>query len=114
MLIGPNLSGVRPGLQRMKITYDPEAEAMYIRLNDHQVHDTDAVTDDFILDFDSEGNVIGIGLLAASSQLTDPPKITWRSGSLLISSEMGAKGSGGAGGCGLQPGSARGVPSHPS
>jgi uncharacterized protein YuzE len=57
----------------MKITYDPVADALYIRLNDKpRRRGARKVTPDFILDFDVEGNVQGIEILHASRSVDDP------------------------------------------
>lgn len=47
----------------MKITYDSEADAMYIRLREGKVDQTREIAPDTILDFDKKGNVLGIELL---------------------------------------------------
>ncbi len=48
----------------MKITYDPEVDALYIKLRDG-VARTERLTEDLALDYDSEGVVVGIELLRA-------------------------------------------------
>ena len=58
----------------MKITYSPSGDAMYIRLNRRPFHKTKIVNDDFLLDLDQEGHVIGIEILGASELLADPPE----------------------------------------
>ena len=50
----------------MRIHYSSEADALYIRLKEDPVADTDAVSDDIILDYNREGNVIAIEVLSAS------------------------------------------------
>jgi uncharacterized protein YuzE len=51
----------------MKITFDKEADAMYIYLKDfRKAFRTEMVTDDTIMDMDRKGNVIGIELLSVS------------------------------------------------
>lgn len=49
----------------MRISYDEEADAMYIALADAQSVAQRQVTDDFIVDLDGDGNVIGIEILDA-------------------------------------------------
>ena len=56
----------------MKIEYDPNADAMYIRLLAGQVVDSDEVRPGVVLDFDAEGRVLGIEMLGVS-QRTDKP-----------------------------------------
>lgn len=47
----------------MKIRYDPEADAMYIKLRDSEVASTKKIDKNTILDLDKDGQVIGIELL---------------------------------------------------
>ncbi|MDP3728890.1 MAG: DUF2283 domain-containing protein [bacterium] len=47
----------------MKISYDPEADAMYIRLKQSKSHKTVEVNEYTLLDYDKEGNLIGIEIL---------------------------------------------------
>ena len=47
----------------MKITYDPEADAMYIYLKDIKSAKTKEIDQNTIVDYDEKGNVIGIELL---------------------------------------------------
>jgi uncharacterized protein YuzE len=48
----------------MKIEYDPEADAAYIRLSDAPGSRTEEESDVCIVDFDSEGNPVAIELLS--------------------------------------------------
>ena len=53
----------------MKVTYDPDADAMYIRLTSEKFSKTKVIDDNTILDLDKKGNVIGIELLFVSKHL---------------------------------------------
>jgi uncharacterized protein YuzE len=53
----------------MRIRYSPDADAIYIRLKEERIHNTDAVTEDIIMDYDDKGNVIGIEILSASEKV---------------------------------------------
>ena len=53
----------------MKLTYDPESDAMYIKLTDTEFEKVKIVNKNTILNLDSEGNVIGIELLFVSKHL---------------------------------------------
>jgi len=53
----------------MKVTYDPDADAMYIRLTNEKFSKTKVIDDNTILDLDKNGNVIGIELLFVSKHL---------------------------------------------
>jgi uncharacterized protein YuzE len=57
----------------MKIEYDQQADAMYIRLRAGSVAESDEVRPGVVLDFDVEGQVLGIEILDVS-KLTDNPR----------------------------------------
>jgi uncharacterized protein YuzE len=44
----------------MKLTVDPEADALYLRLNDAEIADSEQVASGVILDYDSQENVVGV------------------------------------------------------
>lgn len=46
----------------MKIQYYPETDTLAIELTTKAIASTDAVTDDLILDYDSDGKVVAITL----------------------------------------------------
>ena len=52
----------------MRMHYSQDANAIYIRLKEDHIHNTDKVTEDIIMDFDDKGNVIGIEILSASEK----------------------------------------------
>jgi uncharacterized protein YuzE len=55
----------------MKLTYDPRANAAYIRLREKAGDvKTIKVTDDLLIDISPDGSVFGIELLNANEQLT--------------------------------------------
>ena len=54
----------------MKTTYDPDADALYIRFADLPVADSEEVSDGVVLDFDAEGKIVGFELLDASKHLS--------------------------------------------
>lgn len=51
----------------MKITYDSEAEAAYIRLSKGNVHRTQKVADNLLIDLNRKGKVLGVELLFVSA-----------------------------------------------
>ena len=53
----------------MKIRYDPSVDALYIRLREGAVNDSDEVAEGFIIDYDAEGNPLAIEILDASKVL---------------------------------------------
>ena len=56
----------------MKVTYDPEADALHIRLKEVPVEESDEDKSGLILDYDAEGNVVGIEILNARRHVDDP------------------------------------------
>ena len=55
----------------MRLSYDPKANAAYIRVREKQGDiETIALTADFLVDIDETGSVCGIELLNAAEQLT--------------------------------------------
>lgn len=68
----------------MKLTYDPEADAAYLQVVENinpgeathqiQVPERENVPGQFILDFNSDGKLLGLEILFASSVL--PPDMT--------------------------------------
>lgn len=53
----------------MKVRYDEEANALYIKLQEKKYYESDEIQDGFILDYDEEDNVIGIEILDADKYL---------------------------------------------
>lgn len=55
----------------MRVTHDPEADAMYVYLSEKSVDRTVRVSDHVVVDLDAEGNLRGIELLFVSRSLAD-------------------------------------------
>ena len=55
----------------MEITYDKEADAMYIKFKEGEFDRNKKVDDSTILDLDKEGNVLGIELLWVSERMPE-------------------------------------------
>ncbi len=53
----------------MKITYDKEADAIYIKLTNEKFSKTKIIDRNTILNLDENGNVIGIELLFVSKRI---------------------------------------------
>ena len=54
---------------KLNMTYDPEADAAYLRFSTSTYDESEEVFPGVILDFDKEGRVIGLEVLAASKVL---------------------------------------------
>lgn len=50
-------------------TYDPEADAAYVRIGRGKVAETREVTPGVLLDYDAKGRLLGVELLTASRAL---------------------------------------------
>jgi uncharacterized protein YuzE len=55
----------------MKIVVHKEDDALYIRLDDGEIVDSEEVSEGIILDFSSDGKVIGIEILFLSQRSPD-------------------------------------------
>jgi uncharacterized protein YuzE len=54
----------------MKITYDPEADALYIGIREVRPADSVDIEEGVTADLDSEGHIIGLEILDASKRMT--------------------------------------------
>lgn len=61
----------------MKVQFDPSADAMYIRLAEGEVADSDEVRDGVVLDYDRDGRVLGIELLNVSQRNYNPREMAF-------------------------------------
>ena len=52
----------------MKLTIDPEADALYLRLNDAEIVDSEQVASGVVLDYDVKDNVVGVEFLHVSKR----------------------------------------------
>lgn len=59
----------------MKIEYDQQADAMYIRLRTGTVSESDEVRPGVVLDFDAQGQVLGIEMLDVSKRTDNPREL---------------------------------------
>ncbi|MGD0124772.1 MAG: DUF2283 domain-containing protein [Terriglobia bacterium] len=53
----------------MKLQYYPETDSLYIDLNSRPSSDSREVSDGLVIDFDSDGNIVGIDIDHASQKL---------------------------------------------
>jgi len=52
----------------MRIRYSKEADALYIRLRETEIGNSDEINQDMIVDYDHDGNVVAIEILDASEK----------------------------------------------
>ena len=53
----------------MKLNYYPETDSLYIDLAERSSAESKEVSDGVVLDYDSDGNLVGIGIDNASKKL---------------------------------------------
>ncbi len=58
----------------MRLKVDKESDALYFRLDESAIVESEEVSPGVILDFDSEGRVVGIEMLNISSRV-EPGKL---------------------------------------
>lgn len=60
----------------MKIKYDKEANAVYLRFKDGDIAESDEIKEGLIVDYDDEGNPIAIEILNADSLFKGKPEVS--------------------------------------
>lgn len=53
----------------MKLTIDPEADALYLRLSDAPIVDSEQVVAGVVLDYDASDQVVGVEMLHLSKRV---------------------------------------------
>ena len=53
----------------MRVTYDPEADIIYLVLREGEVHDSKEANEDVRLEYDKEGQLIGIEIMNAKTNV---------------------------------------------
>ncbi|ADC69240.1 Protein of unknown function DUF2283 [Methanocaldococcus sp. FS406-22] len=53
----------------MKIRYDPKSDILYILIKEGDVSDTDEIDEDVWIEYDKDGNIIGIELWNAGEKV---------------------------------------------
>jgi uncharacterized protein YuzE len=56
----------------MKVTYDPEVDVLRILFRDGPIEESDEDKPGVILDYDKEGNMVGLEVLNASQRVENP------------------------------------------
>lgn len=59
----------------MKVGYDAETDTLRIVLNSASIAESDEDKPGVIIDYDAEGNVVGIEILQASKRTDNPSRI---------------------------------------
>jgi uncharacterized protein YuzE len=53
----------------MRTSYDPEADALYVRFAEASIVESEEVADGVVLDLDADGRIVAIELLDASKHI---------------------------------------------
>jgi uncharacterized protein YuzE len=53
----------------MRTSYDPEADALYVRFAEAPIVESEEVADGVVLDLDADGHIVAIELLDASKHI---------------------------------------------
>ncbi len=61
----------------MKVKYDKEVDILYIHFSDGKIVESDEDKPGIILDYDENGNIVGIEMLNASKQMPQPMKFEY-------------------------------------
>jgi uncharacterized protein YuzE len=61
----------------MKLTYDPKVDVLSILLSDAPVEESDEDKPGIILDYDKNGNVVGLEILDASKRMSNPMSVEY-------------------------------------
>jgi len=56
----------------MRVRVDQKADAIYLNLTDRPIEDSEEVAEGIIVDYDTEGRIVGIEILDASKRTDDP------------------------------------------
>ena len=65
----------------MKVVYDPDKDILQISLVPTPVEETTQIAPGFVLDYDEDGQVVGLELRKASKRVDDPYAIAYQVGS---------------------------------
>jgi YD repeat-containing protein len=61
----------------MKIVYDPDVDVLRILLSDAPIEESDEDKPGTVLDYDAQGNIVGIEILDASKRMSNPMAIEY-------------------------------------
>ena len=61
----------------MKVTYDPEVDVLRVLFSAARIEESDEDKPGVILDYDAEGNVVGLEILNASQRVDNPRAVDY-------------------------------------
>jgi uncharacterized protein YuzE len=61
----------------MKVTYNPEPDTLRVLFRDAPIEESDEDKPGMILDYDKDGNVVGLEILDASKRMDNPRSVEY-------------------------------------
>ncbi len=61
----------------MNIKFDKETDIVYLRFSDADIAESDEEKPGIIIDYDKDGNIVGIELLEASKKMEKPGSLVY-------------------------------------
>jgi len=61
----------------MRITYDPEVDVLRVVFSGAKIQESDEDKPGVVLDYDKDGNVVGIEILNASKRVENPRSVEY-------------------------------------
>jgi len=61
----------------MKVKYDKNLDILYLSFSDEKIFESDEEKKGIILDYSNDGKIVGIELLNASKQMSNPAKVEY-------------------------------------
>jgi len=61
----------------MNIKFDKEADAIYLRFSDAETAESDEDKPGIVIDYDKDGNLVGIEVLQASKKIGKPGSVVY-------------------------------------
>jgi len=61
----------------MKVYYDPEVDVLRILFSSHPIEESDEDKPGVIIDYDKQGNIVGMEILEASKRMENPRSVEY-------------------------------------
>ena len=61
----------------MKVTYDADVDVLRILLNNRPIEESDEDKPGIVIDYDQDGNIVGIEILNASQRVENPRSVEY-------------------------------------
>jgi uncharacterized protein YuzE len=61
----------------MKINYDPEVDVLTVEFSNAEIQESDEDKPGVVLDYDKDGNVVGLEILNASRRVENPRAVEY-------------------------------------